>query len=227
MKMKFGAIVVDGRGKINGMVASKNRAGAYLRTKVTPVNPQTSRQGFVRSALTSLAQAWRGLTEAQRLSFNAAVQSFAKTDIFGDLKNPSGFNLYMRLNQNLSTISAAPIDQAPLPAEVLSVTLDNLTCDVSAETLELTLSGDVPSGSIAVLEATAPQSPGKSFVKSEYRWLLIFSGPASATLDFWTTYIARFGAPVAGQKVFIRVKFVNQTTGQASTPQSASVVAVA
>ena len=30
MKMKWGALVVDGRGKIGGQVASKNRAGAYL-----------------------------------------------------------------------------------------------------------------------------------------------------------------------------------------------------
>ena len=37
MKTKFGAIIVAGSGKINGFVASKNRAGAYLRTKVTPV----------------------------------------------------------------------------------------------------------------------------------------------------------------------------------------------
>jgi len=47
MKMKFGAIVVDGRGKIGGHVASKNRGGAYLRTKVTPSNPQTGYQAAV------------------------------------------------------------------------------------------------------------------------------------------------------------------------------------
>ena len=35
------AIVADIRNKLNGSVFSKNRYGAYVRTKVTPVNPQT------------------------------------------------------------------------------------------------------------------------------------------------------------------------------------------
>ena len=39
--MKFGALVVDGRNKIGGQVASKNRAGAYLRNKVTPSKKRT------------------------------------------------------------------------------------------------------------------------------------------------------------------------------------------
>jgi hypothetical protein len=47
MKMKFGAIVTEGRGKIGGHVASKNKSGAYLRTKVTPVNRQSVAQSNV------------------------------------------------------------------------------------------------------------------------------------------------------------------------------------
>ena len=58
MKLKFGAIVTDGRGKIGGHVASKNRSGAYLRTKVTPSNPNTVAQVQVRSILASLSQSW-------------------------------------------------------------------------------------------------------------------------------------------------------------------------
>jgi len=86
MKIKFGALVVDGRGKIGGHVASKNRGGAYLRTKVTPVNPQTSFQNAVRNRLTAFAQAWRGLAASQRAAWNSSVSDFSKTDIFGDIK---------------------------------------------------------------------------------------------------------------------------------------------
>ena len=98
MKIKFGAIVVDGRGKIGGHVASKNRGGAYLRTKVTPTNPQTTFQSAVRNRLTAFSQGWRGLTQAQRDAWNAAVSNFSKTDVFGDIKQPTGLNLYVKLN---------------------------------------------------------------------------------------------------------------------------------
>ena len=85
MKAKFGSIVVAGSGKIGGHVASRNRGGAYFRTKVTPVNPNTPAQAAVKSRLTTQAQAWRSLTAAQRAQWNAAVADFARTDIFGDL----------------------------------------------------------------------------------------------------------------------------------------------
>ena len=61
-KIKLSAIVSEMRGKLNGSVFSKNRGGAYIRTKVTPVNPQSLAQGLVRATLTNLSQAWRGLT---------------------------------------------------------------------------------------------------------------------------------------------------------------------
>jgi hypothetical protein len=54
MKVLFGAIVVDGRGKIGGHVMSKNRAGAFMRTKVTPINRKSSFQTGVRSRLAAI-----------------------------------------------------------------------------------------------------------------------------------------------------------------------------
>ena len=119
--MKFGAIVTDGRGKIGGHVASKNRGGAYLRTKVTPVNGQTTAQTSIRNRFTNLSQGWRGLTADERNAWNAAVADYARTDIFGDLHQPTGFNLYQRLNNNLVTIGEASISTPPLPRQLVKL----------------------------------------------------------------------------------------------------------
>jgi hypothetical protein len=227
MKAKFGAIVVAGSGKINGFVASRNRAGAYFRTKVTPVNPQTEAQLEVRSRLTTYSQAWRGLTDAQRAAWNGAVQAFARTDIFGDLKNPSGFNLYQRLNNNLVTVGAAAITLPPVPDEVLTVLLQTLAGAAGAGTLSMGLSGAVPAGTAVKVFATAPQSPGVSFVKSEYRLLTVLAAAAATPVALGAAYEARFGDLVAGQKIFVRIVFVNTATGQESTPQSISTVVAA
>jgi hypothetical protein len=48
-KIKFGMMMTDARGKLGGHVFSKNRSGAYVRTKVTPVNGQTTAQTGVRA----------------------------------------------------------------------------------------------------------------------------------------------------------------------------------
>ena len=226
--MKFGALVVDGRGKIGGHVASKNRGGAYLRTKVTPVNAQTSYQLGVRSRFTGFSQGWRALTAGQRDAWNAAVSDFQKTDIFGDLRSPTGFNLFQRLNNNLSVCSVAQIDVPPLPSAVGIVTVTAVASAVGADTQTITLSNAVPANTQAKIYATAPLSAGKSFVKSEYRLVSVLAAAEGTPYDLKAEYVAKFGSiGLAGQKIFVKLEAVNETTGQTGTPSQASGITVA
>lgn len=225
MKAKFGAIVVDGRGKIGGHVASKNRAGSYFRTKVTPVNPQTSSQAAVRNRLTSISQAWRGLTDSQRAAWNAAVSDFSKTDIFGDLRNPSGFNLYQRLNNNLLNIGQSVISTPPVPSEVDAFVSMSFTATAGTPSLSITFSAAVSAGMSVKVFATAPQSAGVSFVKSEYRQIAVLTSADTSPYDALTDYTDKFGSiGSAGQKIFIKMVQVNETTGQEGSAISNSAV---
>lgn len=228
MKMKFGAIITDGRGKIGGHVASKNRAGAYLRTKVTPVNAQTTYQNSIRNRFTGLSQGWRGLTQAQRDAWNAAVADYARTDIFGDLKQPTGFNLFQRLNNNLITIGEASISTPPLPSAVGVVTAVSLAIAEGAGTMSLVMGGAVPAGTNVKVFACAPVSAGKSFVKSEYRVIDILAPAAGTPVNLKAAYESKFGSVgIAGQKVFVKLLAINATTGQSGTPSQASNIVAA
>jgi len=227
MKIKWGALVVAGRGKIGGHVGSRNSAGDYLRTKVTPVNPNTASQSLVRQRLTTISQSWRGLTDAQRQSFNAAVSDFARTDIFGDLKNPTGFNLYQRLNNNLAVIGATAITQAPVPSPVLAVIIGALSIDIGAgDASTLAISAAVPTATAMEISATPGLSQGKSFVKSEYRLIQVSAAAATSPIDIQAAYVAKFGTPAQFSKVFVQIKFINTLTGQSSTTQSTSTIVV-
>jgi hypothetical protein len=229
MKIKWGALVVDGRNKIGGQVASKNRAGAYMRNKVTPVNPATSYQVTVRARLSSLSSAWRGLTAGQRLAWNAAVSDYKKTDIFGDIQNPSGFNLYQKLNNNLINIGVAAISSPPLPVAVSVFTTGTLTAAAGAQTMSLAVTPAVqPVGETIIVRATPGQSAGKSFVKSEFRQIGTFTAATAGAYDLAALYISKFG-PIgpAGVKVFVDVIHVSETTGQVSQTQQYSVIVAA
>ena len=227
MKAKFGIVVVDGRGKSNGNVYAKNRAGNYIRTKVTPVNPRTGAQLGQRSSVTNLSQAWRALTEVQRAAWNAAVVSFQKTDIFGDLRKPSGFNLYMRLNLNLLAIGASTIVMPPVPSAVGDIVIGELTAGANP-TLSLAYTSAVSSSSIIIVRATPPVSPGKSFVKSEFRQISIFVGNTASPLNLLSAYQARFGsiADSAGMKIFVETVAIDTATGISGTPQQAVAIVV-
>ena len=216
-KIKLSAIVSEMRGKLNGSVFSKNRGGAYLRTKVTPVNPNTASQGAVRGALTGIAQTWRTLTEAQRKAWNTAVSNFTKTDIFGDVRNPSGINLFTRLCMNLNNIGISYLTDPPLPAQVTY--MENVVVVSNETTPAMTVALDTIGGTGTcelVIEATPMMSAGKDFVKSEFRVIDHKPETTSSPIDILAKYTAKFGAPVTGQKVFVRLKMVDPATGLTS-----------
>lgn len=215
MKIKFGSLVTDGRGKIGGHVASKNRGGAYLRTKVTPSNPQTVAQSLVRGILTFFAQAWRSLTEAQRTAWNEAVDSFTSTDIFGDIKKPSGENLYVKLNANLAEAQLPSINTPPLPAEVIPPGPSSGAAAQTGQSFDVNFqTSPVPANTRFIVKATEQMSPGINYMKGRYRTVQILQTGNASPFDISAAYIAKFGALVAGQKIGIEITPINETTGQ-------------
>lgn len=225
MKVKFGAIIVDGRNKIGGHVASKNRAGAYLRTKVTPTNPETTFQVNVRNRLSGLSSAWRGLEDAERIAWNAAVADYARTDIFGDLRNPSGFNLHQKLNNNLLQVAKPVITTPPLPQAVDAFTSLSVEAANAGQTLVLTFAPPIADPSRVLVFATPSISPGISFVKSEYRFVIMLLASAFSPYSLGAYYIARLGViGAAGMKIFVKMVQLNSDTGQAGIPIQASCI---
>ena len=213
-KIKLGAIVVDMRGKSNGHVFSKNRGGAYMRTKVTPSNPQTSSQMSIRGIFASISSAWSSLTETERASWNNLVSSYARTDVFGDLRNPTGKNLFQRLNQNLQISGQRQLTVCPEPSEVPFANLSEVNVDVSDLELNVLTSGNT-TGSKLLIFATPILSSGTSFVKNKLRLIAIEAGGNASAYDVYAMYVAKFGTPTAGANIYVGVRVIN-ANGQAS-----------
>lgn len=228
MKIKFGSAIVDGRGKIGGHVASKNRGGAYLRTKVTPVNPQSLAQQANRVDFQTISQGWRDLTESQRKQFIAAVSDYKKTDIFGDIRVPSGSNLYQKLNMNLSYANSALISvpDAALSSPVQEPIVAAAAAGAGTFTVDID-SAALPADVALVVECTGPVGAGQSFVKNRFTKLQTAAPSASAPFNIAASYVAKYGALVAGQKIFVRTKMVNTTSGIASGYSSAVITVAA
>jgi hypothetical protein len=228
MKTKFGAMVIDGRGKIAGFVASKNKGGSYMRVKVTPVNPKSTYQQSARARLTSFSQAWGGLTQAQRDTWNEAVTGFAKTDIFGDLRNPSGFNLYQRLNNLISIVGGTAITAPPANSGTGYFSTFSFTATKGTPTLSVAFAPVIPATAKVILEATAGYSKGKSFNKNLFRVIGVLTTADTTPKDALSLYTARFGAMAAiGTKISLRARWVDPLTGQTGQTVSASVIIAA
>ena len=219
------AIVADIRNKLNGSVFSKNRYGAYVRTKVTPVNPQSVAQQNARNILSTNSQAWRGLTEEQRQGWIDAAVNFPFTDIYGNSKTLSGAALYVKLNNNLANVFVGAIPDAPSPVAIPQLTLGTIVADESTPLITVAFtSAPVPADFTMVIQATGNVTPGKSFVKNLYRQVSTPSGGSTSPADITSGWQAVHGNPVAGQKIFVRAFLVSTITGQAGIPVSGMVI---
>jgi hypothetical protein len=224
-KIKFSALVSDMRGKLNGSVASHNRGGSYLRNKVTPVNPRTTFQATVRARFAQYAQQWRTLTATQIAAWNAAVGGYQKSNIFGDMKSPTGLQLFEKVNNNLVASGGTAITTPAAPKGVSVVTAGVLTYTSGTPALSLAYSANVPALTRVKVYATPPLSAGISFVKSQFRLITTLAPAAVSPANLLTAYNTKFGAVGAvGTKIFIKLIFVDQTSGIASASQVVSAI---
>ena len=217
MKVKFGAIVVDGSGKLGGHVFSKNRSGNYMRTKVTPTNPSTIAQTGARALFGAISAGWSALTLPFILGWNEAVVEWQKTNIFGDLKSPSGKALYQRLNNQAQSAGWPEVIQVPAKEDFPVAIITNARIAVGAETIAL--SGLVSDAKVRVMEfATPVLSRGTKFVKNRLRLIETQLTSTSSEGDSYISYVAKYGAPSVGDNIYFGLKYV-LANGQASPLQ--------
>lgn len=126
-KVLYGPMVSDARGKLGGIVYSRNTSGAYVRSKVSPVQPESLKQMAQRSRLIGISKAWVDLTQNQRTSWKNFAIGHLFVDVFGLAKKLTGQMMYMKLNLALLSNGFAVIVDPPTDLDVVSLTSVGLT----------------------------------------------------------------------------------------------------
>lgn len=226
-KVKYGEMIADMRGKINGTVHSRNRGGAYMRNLSIPSNPRTAAQSAVRSALAGLSAAFRALTQSQISAWNSATSDFPSINVFGASINPTGLQLYVGVNRNIQIAGGSAISNPPLPVGAAALVAGALTVNITGSVGTLAFTPDpVPADHTLVIEATRPLSPGISNPGSAYRQITTVAAAGPSPADIWDDYVARFGAPAEGQKIFVRARLIRTDTGEVSQRVVASTIVI-
>jgi hypothetical protein len=198
-------------GRADGNVYMRNGRIRGMRVPSLVQNAYTQTQ---RSNFGSLSSSWNALTQEQQLSWINA-RGFFMSDRFGNSVEVSGKELYVRLNQNLFNVGVAPITTAPLPTDVAGPTELTITADISSTTLDVAFTPN-PTGHAVLLFATSPQSAGTFRPgASKYRLIASLGAGTASPYDAWAQYVAKFGTPSSGSKVFIKTVPINEVTGQA------------
>lgn len=216
-KIKFGMMMTDARGKLGGQVFSKNRSGAYVRTKVTPSNPRSARQSLVRQSLGAISASWSGLSNAQINTWTNAVSAWVGTNIFGDNVAPSGKTLFVKLNLNLANVGLPPITSAPPKLDMPLMGEPLVFFNIPTGYTTLTEIG-IPPDAKLIISATPKLSRGTRFYKGKFRQIAVIDADIADGYEVGTPYAAKFGTITQGDNIAFEFKFVLEN-GQMSVPQ--------
>jgi hypothetical protein len=219
-----GAIVSEISGKIAATIYTRNRGGNIIRNRRTPINRRSVLQSVRRQGLGNLASSWRGLTEANRGSWNGATGNFPYQNTLGETKFLSGEQLYIQFNQNLLLIGEATVVSAPAPFAFATFTIA-LTAADATPALSLAFTPDpLTASNFFNVFATPNLSPGIAAPNaSKFRYLETVDPAATSPVDLLATFQGLFGDPVETQKIFVEIRPVADT-GQGGTPLRAFAV---
>jgi hypothetical protein len=227
-KITMSAVVGAASGKAGGVVFSKGRGGAIVRIKRSPAQPHSNSQQGVRASFTSFSQAWSAtVTAPARQAWIALAANHPVKDIFGQTVVLTGLQLYQALNRALATLGLARIDTPPLTLSAEFPGILTLVATVTGPVLTVlpaTFNTAAMGWSILV---TRPLSAGVSVGGARFAVIKTGTSVLAAAQSFHTEYAAKFGEIVQGQKIFVRMVYINKTTGAIGTPAQSSVIVAA
>jgi len=176
-------------GKSDGTVFSRNRFGAYVRTKTVPVNPNTGQQSVAREAFRTATGAWKALSNADRAAWNTFAAAYVYIDVFGQSKKLTGAQLFIGANARQSQLGLPTSDTPGISVPPTSPAINYTPfAQWTSDALSLATVGGanwvIPTGFSVVLWSTGPVpvSNGFSSVKNQLR-LLGIAANATETVE--------------------------------------------
>lgn len=203
----------DIRGKVADLVFSTNAGGSYIRGKVTPINPMSSKQIAARARLAQMSAEYSyTLTDAQRSGWNHLAKNAPYKNIFGESKNLNGLAMFVKINTLLLLAGSEAKTDAPNNLQVRPLVVE-MTAGPDTETNTFTVEvSPTPSLTESILFYCTPATrPSISFVKNLYRYsganVSVVTAEQTLTIDPTITSM------IAGMKISGLVCRLNQVTG--------------
>lgn len=206
------SLISEIRGSVGTQTFSRNRYGAYVKNKLTQVNPDSVDQQAVRAEMAAAVAEWQSSAQEYQDVWNQFVMSQRISKNISRKISRSGFNEFLSRWMNRYALGASGTGFNPLPL----VRINPIITSITAGTLSIELAYDTlrPVGNCEIaVYATHPISPGINQInKSFYRCIGSFTpGSQVGTEELYTMYTDKFPltAPDIGKKIGIAIRAIN------------------
>jgi len=209
----YGDFVAGASGSIGGTTYSHNRYGAYARQRSVPVNPNTSRQSYVRNLMATLTQYWNNtLTSTQRSQWANYAANVSVLNRLGKAVYLTGLNHFVRSNIALLQAGFPQVDAGPVIL-TLPETDPTMSATMSEATQQLSIAFDdgldwVDEDEAGLLiHVGKPVNQSINFFGSPFRFADAIEGD-SGTPPTTPAAIASPWVVQEDQKVFVQARIV-------------------
>jgi hypothetical protein len=224
-KIKLGALAHMVSGAIGSQVYSRNRYGAYVRSRTIPTLVDNQYTQQARGILGTLAEAWSTLTAAQRNAWATWAQTNPVIDRLGDRQVLTGIAAFVQLNARIARSGDTRIDDPPIadtPDPIMGMAV---SADIGAGTFDVSwTSGDLPAGVRLWVWTALVDSASITYVRNLRRLTVVSDAAASSPLDIQAEVQSRHGTIQVGQTLHVGCQTVDGATGLASPIITGSAV---
>ena len=139
MKVLFGSIIVDARGRLNGHVLKKTAFGNSMSALAMPRSAQLWKMNSALQRNVAIMRSWNFLTPLARSQWEEFANLNPLPNKFGVLRNISGRAMMVRCTQKYAfpAIGVVPVDVASNqnpPTEIVPLGVDGVSGKISWET---------------------------------------------------------------------------------------------
>jgi hypothetical protein len=191
-------------GSYHNVTSSRNRYGQYVRCRAIPCQPQSAYQGAVRTRLSGNAAAWRVLTASQRAGWADLGGSMVRVDSLGQSNSLTGFQAYCSVNCENQAAGNVVVADAPALQTPSSITTVTITLTAASFSIAYTPT-PLGAGERMFTWVSLQRSAGRSF-EGDLRLLAVSAAAAASPADVFSAYQSRFGTPIVGRRIFVRVR---------------------
>ncbi len=218
-KLRYGTVVTDARGSVEGTTFSDGPFGAFARARKPPRLQQTAFSTPVRATLSTFSKRWSStLTQVQRDAWIALAVANPVTDVFGNAHALSGHQLFIRANQLLIQAGVATIDAAPPDQALTGITSTSIIATAPA-TLTITFAPTpLAAGHRLYISATPNLSPGKIPDKAAMRFIGVSALAQASAFAAGGLYTTRLAPLITARRISVAVQVFRDSRAFASTP---------
>ena len=182
----------------------------------------TPDQCRARKEMCLLAAAWNSLTDEQREAWGAHARADRRGSRVARARRRSGRRLFFKVNSRRLAMQQELLTDPPGPGDFYPTPLVRLliTNRAGRITLKLYLAHGRAEG--VMVSSWHPCNAG-AMVWNKFVRLGLLPAPHRGMCDITRLYVAKFGVPPVGKKIFIRVQQMNDYSGRLLYTTSAVV----